>query len=83
MLIPLLIIYIFNSIQCRILNQIIMLGAWGAPVELLRIFLLSSADFVQELRKSEWGQKNTSDKGCCSVDAYISESFTILFLSSV
>lgn len=62
-----------------------MLGAWGAALELLRIFILVSAGFVPELRKSEVRamQKNASDKGSCSVGAYISESFTILVLSAV
>lgn len=54
-------------------------------VELLRIFLLASAEFGQELSKTEVRtiQKKTSDRIGSSVGAYVSESFTILFLVSV
>lgn len=54
-------------------------------VELLRIFLLASAGFGQELSKTTVRtiQKNTSDRIASSVGAYVSESFTILFLVSV
>lgn len=54
-------------------------------IELLRIFLLASTGFRQELSRTEVRamQKNTSDRSGSSVGEYVSESFTILFSVSV